>query len=72
MSMTPASALRKDLSHAGDLSGFQHRHYAALAGIVRTVADVGERDRLTHLFVDHLTVNSNFNRARFEAACKAE
>lgn len=68
--LTQESALHKDRRNAGDLSGFQHRHYAALAGIVRTVKDETERERLMHLFVDHLTCNSNFDRRWFEAACK--
>lgn len=74
--LTPESALRKDKANAS--SELQHRHFATIAAIIKTMEKVHNQE---HGFIDirqdvaeHfanrlVATNPRFDRARFLRAC---
>lgn len=72
MALSTESALRKD--KRGDKpDSFQHRHYAALASIIRGLgAQLGAEDQkiVAWAFARRLESNSNFDLPRFIRACE--
>jgi hypothetical protein len=68
--LTVQTAHRKDLR--GKPKGFQHRHYAGVAAIIRTLQlNDAEREEAAHHFATELAAfNTNFNRDRFLSACE--
>lgn len=75
MPLTDSAASAKDRRSAGTVSTLQtlqllqHRHYAALAGIIATL-DPSYRELVALRFADSLNANPRFERARFLAACQ--
>ena len=78
MALSPSSALDKDRRQPTAPS-FQHRHFAEIARIIRTMDKVSNqehgfidiREDVAETFADQLArTNPNFDRARFLAACK--
>lgn len=75
MPLTDSAASAKDRRSAGTVSTLQtlqllqHRHYAALAGIIATI-DPQFRNHVANRFADSLAANPRFERARFIAACQ--
>lgn len=70
MPLTPASALRKDVT-SGKCRR-EHRHFATVAAILRTppMRPYEHVDAIVQHFADELAdTNPNFDRARFVAAC---
>lgn len=71
MPLTAQAALNKDQRAAPAL--MQHRHYATIAQIIRDMRDYLQGDshaRVIEHFANSLArTNTNFNRARFIAAC---
>lgn len=72
MALTQKSANRKDISTANKGVEMQHRHYAAIAAIIRDI----EADVMRGVIADHFAdglraTNPKFDRARFIAACQA-
>lgn len=75
--MTDAAAMQKD-RHGGDTSAFQHRHFAAVADIIRNMDKVNNQE---HGFIDiredvaeHFAAafrrgNPKFSTDRFLIAC---
>lgn len=72
--LTEKSAFRKDTFHPFEaLPQFQHRHFAAIAGIIATIPDAGVRADVAAHFADRLTVsNPRFDHARFLRAANGE
>ena len=70
MPLTPESAARKDKTNARGAT-FEHRHFAALAMMIREMPTVDRPRRSTaDYFADRLAeTNPRFDRARFLAAC---
>jgi len=66
--LNPHAAARKDARF--DITTLQHRHFAAIAGIIAAMVNDDERRAAARHFVRCLA-NSNprFNRERFIAAC---
>ncbi len=83
MTLSQEAALHKDShdSHkTSGLSALQHRHYAAIGGIIASLEIDVDTDELTNPtafitgaiarhFADHLSANPRFNRERFLRAC---
>lgn len=70
MTLSSAAALSKDRSSAPRLRVFQHRHFAAIAGMIASFGYPQERERLVLHFANTLArSNVNFDRARFLRAC---
>lgn len=63
------AALRKDRTNAHDLTTFQHRHYAAIAGIISELGDA--RESVAAHFARKLASNPRFDKRRFLEACNA-
>lgn len=82
MALTTESALRKDRTNAnGGMDTVQHRHFAAIAGILHELTPARDKlslSRTTHqyicrLFADRLaSSNPRFDRSRFLRACGIE
>ena len=69
MALSEQAALNKDKRNA--MSDMQHRHFATIAHIIRTMP--GNRVRAAYHFADELAkTNPRFDRARFLAACDVE
>lgn len=67
--MTPQSQLRKDKRGAHGVDTLQHRHLAAIAGIIAKI-ELGERGDIARHFADEIGKgNSRFDRTRFLRAC---
>jgi hypothetical protein len=80
MTLTAKSAHRKDLRTTSASSvPMQHRHFAAIAGIIRDLegvrlgsftSTIADREAIARHFARHLkATNSNFDEDRFMAAC---
>lgn len=78
MPLKTASALDKDRRTAGYVE-MQHRHFATVAAIIRSMAKVHNqehgfidvRDDVAEHFADELAkTNPRFDRKRFLAACR--
>lgn len=71
MPLSSKAALSKDLAQSRGNEVFQHRHYAEIARIIRTIRDNKSRERATFAFCEELaTRNANFNAQRFLRACE--
>jgi hypothetical protein len=70
MALKSDAALRKDRTNAADLSTLQHRHYAAIAGIIHDL-DFHQNVKfdIARAFADRLATNARFDRKRFMVAC---
>lgn len=77
MTLKPAAALNKDRTQPTAAS-FQHRHYAEIARIIRTIDKVHNQEQgvintradVAEHFANELGAqNGNFNRERFLRAC---
>lgn len=69
MPLRDSAASAKDRRHASRLSALQHRHYAAIAGIIRNMNAYDVRGIVAQEFAEALRANPRFDRARFLAAC---
>lgn len=66
--LKPEAALRKDQTNAN--SDMQHRHFAAVAAIIKSFPEGAERISVAHTFAAGLAhTNAKFDRARFLRAC---
>lgn len=77
MPLSLHTAARKD--RTADLAPMQHRHFATIATIIRSMAKVPNqthgfidvREDVAEHFADHLALtNPKFDRDRFIAACR--
>jgi len=67
--LNPQAALRKDLT-SGKHVTFEHRHFAAIAAILR---EMGADAATINAWAYHLALtNPRFDRARFLKACGVE
>lgn len=65
------TANRKDMR--ATMPAMQHRHFAAIAAMVRDLPERVNRLAVARSFAGKLaSTNRNFDRARFIAACQAE
>lgn len=75
MALTAESAARKDRTTANGNVEFQHRHFAAIADMLKNMHSVGgEKNRtwIADYFAGQLArTNSRFDRERFLTACNA-
>jgi hypothetical protein len=68
--MTPQAQLRKDKASANGVGTLQHRHLAAIAGIIVKISP-GERGDIAHHFANEIAAgNPRFDRQRFLNACE--
>lgn len=66
--LPPAAAKAKD--PRSGLGPLQHRHFAAIAAVVATMAGRPSAEVATHHFATELrATNPKFDKARFLAAC---
>lgn len=73
MALKPEAALRKDLTMPSGKDVFQHRHFAAMAAIIKQMDGEdfeGLRPTIARFFASELArTNPRFDRSRFLAAC---
>ena len=73
--LKPAAALRKDKTNAF-ASSMEHRHFATIAAILKSLHSVGgesTRTWVAEYFANELaSTNPRFDRRRFLTACGAE
>ena len=68
MALSESAALRKDKRYS--LEGLQHRHYAAMAGIIASLPHaLLTPDLVASAFANALEANPRFDRRRFLSAC---
>jgi len=71
MALSESAALRNDKRYS--LEGLQHRHYAAMAGIIAGLPHaLLTPDLVAEAFAKALEANPRFNRDRFLRACGLE
>lgn len=70
MPLSTKAALSKDLAQSRGREVFQHRHYAEIARIIRTVPNAAHQYFMATTFCRELSAhNRNFDHKRFLAAC---
>ncbi len=70
MPLTRHAALAKDRATANASPSFQHRHFAAVAAILRGTNDLANYGPVCRHFATELAhTNPRFDRGRFLAAC---
>lgn len=70
--MTPQAQTRKDRRSAGGVDTLQHRHLAAIAGIIAKISPDMRPDIAKHFAVQIKAGNSRFDFDRFIRACEVE
>lgn len=69
--LKPDTALRKDRRGSNAIETLQHRHYAAIAGIIANLPDQDmAREEVAEHFARALAANPRFDRDRFLAAAE--
>lgn len=74
MALSERAALTKDTNHGAERNVFQHRHYAAIAKIIRDMEGIDDDTRAEMIFgfgVALALADSNFDQERFQLACAA-
>jgi len=70
MTLTPESAKRKDEDEDAGLAPMQHRHFATIAKIIRSMPEASRAEAKKHFASALGKTNPRFDRERFLVACE--